>query len=123
MKKVRMWVWLFMVVALINLPLHYVAYQKFYVEPLLNQYPPALRPWIDPYPFLETPYWTSTIIIWAGVALIGTAVVAKKAIQGIAVTLLVASIAAYLLGNPYAGLFGAFALSSCFIALLLSLKP
>lgn len=50
--------------AIANLPLHYLAYRMFYVEPLLENTLPPFRPIIDYEPFPKTWYWTSTIVVW-----------------------------------------------------------
>ena len=52
------------VIAVAILPLMFTLYQKFYVEPTLQRYPPELRPYIDPYPFLATSYALYTYAVW-----------------------------------------------------------
>jgi len=42
----------------------FTAYGEFYVKPLLEKYPPALRPIIDYEPFFSTWYGIITISVW-----------------------------------------------------------
>jgi hypothetical protein len=53
-----------LVIAAAILPLMFLPYQKVYVEPTLQRYPPELRPYIDPYPFLATSYALCTFAVW-----------------------------------------------------------
>ena len=67
------------VIAVAILPLMFTLYQKFYVEPTLQRYPPELRPYIDLTPFLATSYalctfavWVLLFSLWMGKAIIKT---------------------------------------------------
>lgn len=53
------------IIAVANLPLQYLAYRFFYVEPYIASLPEALRPIANYEPFFRTWYGASTIIVWA----------------------------------------------------------
>ena len=57
------------IIAVVNLPLQYLAYRFFYVEPYIASLPETIRPIANYEPFFSTWYGASTIIVW--VALIG----------------------------------------------------
>lgn len=67
-----------LIVATVNLPLHFATYKVFYVQPFLAQYPPDLRPYIDVDPFPQTWYWKSAIVVWISTASIIAVILAKK---------------------------------------------
>jgi nitric oxide reductase large subunit len=52
------------VIAVAILPLMFLSYQKFYVEPTLQRYPQELHPYIDLTPFLATSYGYCTLAVW-----------------------------------------------------------
>ena len=66
-KKWRNWkvaVTLTLIIAVANLPLQYMAYRFFYVEPFIASFPEAIRPFVDYEPFFSTWYGGSTIGVW-----------------------------------------------------------
>lgn len=52
------------IIAVVNLPLHYMAYRVFYVEPFLRSYPEGLRPYIDYEPLFGSWFGTSALAVW-----------------------------------------------------------
>lgn len=52
------------VIAVAILPLMFISYQKFYLEPTLQRYPKALQPYIDLNPFFATSYALYTYAVW-----------------------------------------------------------
>ena len=52
------------VIAIGNLPLHFIVYRECYVKPFLLSQPEWLRPYIDYEPFFSTWYGISTIVVW-----------------------------------------------------------
>ncbi|RLI19316.1 hypothetical protein DRO54_08680 [Candidatus Bathyarchaeota archaeon] len=52
------------ILAVAIFPSMFTAYGEFYVKPLLEKYPPALRPIIDYEPFFSTWYGIITISVW-----------------------------------------------------------
>jgi len=66
-KKVRNWkiaLTLTLIIAVANLPLQYLAYRFFYVEPYLASLPEAIRAIADYEPFFSTWYGGATIGVW-----------------------------------------------------------
>jgi len=62
-------------------PLALVAYQELYVTPLLLSRPEALRPLVDPEPFLSTVYWDLTKLIWISLGSFWLAVAAIRVLK------------------------------------------
>lgn len=66
-KKVRNWkvaLTLTLIIAIANLPLQYLAYRFFYVEPYLASLPEAIRNIANYEPFFNTWYGGATIGVW-----------------------------------------------------------
>ena len=74
-KKLRNWkvaLTLTLIIAVANLPLQYLAYRFFYVEPFIASLPEAIRPIANYEPFFSTFYggatigvWLALIVVWA----------------------------------------------------------
>jgi len=52
------------IIAVVDLPLNFLAYREFYVKPIFERYPQALWPYIDVNPFTSTWYAISTLLVW-----------------------------------------------------------
>jgi hypothetical protein len=67
-----------LVLAVSARPLMFWAYLKFFYEPTLASYPPAMRPWIDPKWFQATIYWRITKAIWASLGILWASLIGYK---------------------------------------------
>jgi hypothetical protein len=52
------------IIAVANLPLQYLAYRFFYVEPFIASFPYWLRPFVEYESFFHTWFGASTITVW-----------------------------------------------------------